>query len=331
MYRTVIINGHTNLPDGPPLCFGEGEFVRFTLTALSRLYSDAAGNSRGIVLMATGTFLTTAPLVFIRLLGHDLPTIEIVFLRYLFALIAIVPWILRAGVGATFRTRRLGLHGIRGVITVVSTTAWYYGITVVPLAEALALNCLAAIVVTVGAVLFLGETAGVRRWTAVFVGLAGAWLILRPGLQAVSANSMIVVFSALGWGATMLFMKVLSRTDSAITIVVYLYVFNVLLSSVPAVMAWVAPNLTHLLWLAIIGVLSSVGHLAIAQGFKEAEASAIIPADFTRLAWAAVLGFLVFDEVPDIWTIAGASVIFASTTFIAYREAQSRKTECKVE
>jgi len=96
-------------------------------------------------------------------------------------------------------------------------------------------------------------------------------------------------------------------------------------------MDWVAPNLTHLLWLAVIGVLSSVGHLAIAQGFKEAEASAIIPADFTRLAWAAVLGFLVFDEVPDIWTISGASVIFASTTFIAYREAQSRKIEDKVE
>jgi drug/metabolite transporter (DMT)-like permease len=331
LYRTVIINGHSNLLDGPPQCFSEGKFVRPTLTALRRLYSDAAGNTRGIVLMAAGTFLTTAPLVFIRLLGHDLPTIEIVFLRYLFALIAIVPWILLAGVGATFRTRRLRLHGIRGVITVVSTTAWYYGITVVPLAEALALNCLAAIVVTVGAVLFLGETAGVRRWTAVFIGLAGAWLILRPGLQAVSVNSMIVVFSAFGWGATMLFMKVLSRTDSAITIVVYLYVFNVLLSSVPAVMAWVAPNLTHLLWFAIIGVLSSVGHLAIAQGFKEAEASAIIPADFTRLAWAAGLGFLVFDEVPDIWTIAGASVIFASTTFIAYREAKSKKTGGNVE
>ncbi len=305
--------------------------MRSTLTELRRLYSGAAGNTRGIVLMAAGTFLTTMPLVFIRLLSEDLPTIEIVFLRYLFALIAIVPWILRAGVGATFRTKRLGLHGMRGVITVFSTTAWYYGITVVPLAEALALNCLAAIVVTVGAVLFLGETAGVRRWAAVFVGLAGAWLILRPGLQAVSTGSMIVVFSALGWGATMLFMKVLSRTDSAITIVVFLYVFNVLFSSIPTAFIWVAPSPTHILWFAIIGVLSSIGHLAIAQGFKEAEASAIIPADFTRLAWAVVLGLLVFDEVPDIWTIAGASVIFSSTTFIAYREAQSRKTEGKVE
>lgn len=331
MYRTVIIYGHTNLPNHPDRRFGESEFVRPTITAIRRLYSGAAGNSRGIVLMTAGTFLTTATLVFIRLLGRDLPTVEIVFLRYLFTFIAIVPWILRAGVGATFRTDRLGLHGMRGVIAVVSTMAWYHGITVVPLAEALALNCLAAIVVTVGAVLFLGETAGVRRWIAVCVGLAGAWIILRPGLQVVSAGSMIILFSAFGWGVTMLFMKVVSRTDSAITIVVYLYVFNVLFSSVPAAFVWVAPNLTHVLWLCVIGVLSSVGHLAIAQGFKEAEASAIIPADFTRLAWAAFLGFLVFDEVPDAWTVAGASVIFASTTFIAYREGQSKKAPVKNE
>ncbi len=273
--------------------------------------------------MAAGTLLTTLSLVFIRLLGRDLPTVEVVFLRYAFALAAIAPWILRTGVGATFRTQRLGLHGLRGVIAMVSTVAWYYGITVVPLAEALALNCLAAIFVSVGAVLFLGERAGVERWGAVIVGFAGAWVILRPGLQVVSSGSVIIVFSALGWGATLLFIKVMSRTESPITIVVYLYVCNIVLAFVPSLFAWVTPSLTHLAWLGIIGVLSSVGHLAIAQAFREAEASAVVPADFTRLAWAAILGYLVFAEIPDVWTVTGAGIIFASTTFISYREARS--------
>ena len=295
-------------------------------TLFKRLNSGVAGNVRGILLMVIGTFLSTTYLVFIRLLSRDLPIVEILFLRYVFTLVAIMPWVLRTGVGATFRTKRLGFHGMRGVVVVVSTMAWYYGISLVPLAEALALNCLAAIFVTVGAVLFLGETAGVWRWSAVCVGLFGAWIILRPGLQVVSAGSMIILFSALGWGATMLFMKALSRTEKPITIVVYLYVFSILFSSVPTIFAWVTPTPTQLALFAAIGVLSSVGHLAVAQAFKEGEASAIVPADFTRLAWAAFLGYAVFDEVPDIWTIVGAIVIFASTTLIAYRESRSKKS-----
>ena len=207
-----------------------------------------------------------------------------------FALLAIAPWILRVGVGNTFATPRLGLHGIRGIVATISTAAWYYGITVVPLAQALALNCLAAIYVTIGAVLFLGEKADARRWMAVLTGLFGAWIILRPGFQAVSTGSMIIVCSAAGWGATMLLIKVLARTDSPLTIVVYLYVFNLVYSAVPAALVWETPSLTHVVWLVVIGVLSSVGHLAIAQAFREAEATAVVPADFTRLAWAALLG-----------------------------------------
>ena len=298
--------------------------MRSIHTVFKSLNSRVAGNVRGLFLMVIGTFLSTTYLVFIRILGRDLPIVEILFLRYVFTLVAIMPWVLRTGVGATFRTKRLGFHGMRGVVVVISTMAWYYGISVVPLAEALALNCLAAIFVTVGAVLFLGETAGVWRWSAVCVGLFGAWIILRPGLQVVSAGSMIILFSALGWGATMLFMKVLSRTEKPITIVVYLYVFSILFSSVPTIFAWVTPTPTQLALFAAIGVLSSVGHLAVAQAFKEGEASAIVPADFTRLAWAAFLGYAVFDEVPDIWTIVGAIVIFASTTLIAYRESRSK-------
>ena len=90
--------------------------------------------------------------------------------------------------------------------------------------------------------------------------------------------------------------------------------------------AWVTPSPTQLVWFAVIGALSSVGHLAVAQAFKEGEASAIVPADFTRLVWAASLGYVVFAEVPDVWTIVGASVIFASTTLIAYRESRSKKS-----
>ena len=301
--------------------------MRIIHSTLDWVRIRAADNSRGILLMAGGTLLATATLVFIRLLGRDLPTAEIIFLRYAFALLAIAPWILRVGIGNTFATSRprLRLHGIRGAIATISTGAWYYAITVVPLAQALALNCLAAIFVTIGAVVFLGEKADARRWTAVLTGLFGAWIILRPGFQAVSTGSMIVVCSAVGYGATMLFIKVLARTDSPLTIVAYLYVFNVIYSAIPAALVWETPSLTHVVWLVVIGLLSSLGHLAITQAFKEGDATAVVPADFTRLAWAALLGYVVFSEIPDVWTIAGALVIFASTTLLAYLEARGSR------
>ena len=247
--------------------------MRIIHSTLDWVRIRAADNSRGILLMAGGTLLATATLVFIRLLGRDLPTAEIIFLRYAFALLAIAPWILRVGIGNTFATSRprLRLHGIRGAIATISTGAWYYAITVVPLAQALALNCLAAIFVTIGAVVFLGEKADARRWTAVLTGLFGAWIILRPGFQAVSTGSMIVVCSAVGYGATMLFIKVLARTDSPLTIVAYLYVFNVIYSAIPAALVWETPSLTHVVWLVIIGLLSSLGHAAPAPDIRRSR------------------------------------------------------------
>ena len=80
-----------------------------------------------------------------------------------------------------------------------------------------------------------------------------------------------------------------------------------------------------MVWLVIIGLLSSLGHLAITQAFKEGDATAVVPADFTRLAWTALLGYVVFSEIPDVWTIAGALVIFASTTLLAYLEARGSR------
>ena len=294
---------------------------------LRALVTVGPGNVRGVLLMVVGTLVATSSLIFIRFLGEDLPTVEVVFLRHVFSTMAMMPWVLRLGIRNVLRTERRGLHALRGAIGVVSTVAWYQGITMVPLAEALALNCLGTIFVTVGAILFLGETASRDRWVSVVMGFVGAWIILRPGIQAISPGALIVIFAAATWGISLLFMKVLTRTDSAVTIVLYLYVFHIVFTSVPAAIVWIVPTLVHISWLAIVGVLSSVGHLAMAQAFKEADATAVTPVDFTRLIWAALLGMIIFSEVPDPWTMVGAAVIFTSTTFLAYREAQSKSPD----
>ena len=188
-----------------------------------------------------------------------------------------------------------------------------------------ALSFTSPLFATVLAILVLREKAGVRHWAALLAGFAGAPIILRPGIGVVGLGPLLVVFSSLIWGGAMTFIKVLGRTDSSLTITAYMGLFMVPLSFVPALFVWEWPSLDMLPFLFLIGLLGATGHLALAQAFKEADTTAVMPFDFTRLIWASLLGFIVFAEVPDLWTWVGGSVIFGSATYIAFREARRKQ------
>ena len=116
-----------------------------------------------------------------------------------------------------------------------------------------------------------------------------------------------------------------TRTESPLTIVVYMYLFRIGVSAIPAALHWVTPSLEHLAWFVLIGVISSATNMAQAQAFKDADATLLAPVRFTRLVWAALIGFFVFAEAPDMWTWVGAVVIGGSISYIAYREATLKK------
>jgi drug/metabolite transporter (DMT)-like permease len=120
-------------------------------------------------------------------------------------------------------------------------------------------------------------------------------------------------------------MKLLTRTDSPITIVTYMYLFRIAIAMVPATLTWVWPSIENLAWFALIGVVSSATNIAQAHAFKEADATLLAPVRFTRLIWATLIGVVAFAEVPDFWTIVGALVIAGSISYIAWREATLRK------
>ena len=128
----------------------------------------------------------------------------------------------------------------------------------------------------------------------------------------------------------MIIIKILSRTESSLTITLYMGLFMAPLSLIPALFVWQWPGSQALMFLVLVGAFGGVGHLALAQAFKESDATAVLPYDFTRLIWASALGFLVFAEVPDLWTWIGGSVIFSSTVYIAFRETRLKKGETAV-
>ena len=293
------------------------------LSTVRGLYASTSPAVRGMALMLAATVCFSAMHGAIRhiTIGGDLHPFEAAFFRNLFGLVVLLPWFARVGLGP-LRTERLKLHALRGLIQVVAMLAFFMALSLAPLAEVSALSFTAPLFASLGAILLLRERMRLRRWTALIAGFAGALVIVRPGFAAIHAGLLLTIFASALWASALLVIKVLARTDSAVTITAYMGLFLTPLSLVPALLVWQWPSGEQLAWLAAIGALGSFGHLAMAQAFREADATAVLPFDFTRLIWATIIGYFAFAESPDLWTWVGGSIIFASTTYIAFREAK---------
>ena len=287
-----------------------------------------AGNVRGILWMLAATLLFVFMHAAIRHIAPEVDPFEIAFTRNLFGLIFLAPVFLRHGM-APLRTRNFRLHFLRAVLNLINMVAFYFGLGLTPLAEATALNFTAPLFTTLLATVFLGETVRIRRTVALTVGFVGAIVILRPGVAAINPGALLVIFAAVLWGGIMIMIKVMGRTDSSLTITVWVLILMTVMSFPPVLFVWQWPTLVQFGWLVFIAVTGTIGQLMLAQGLKEAEATTIMPIDFFRLIWAAVLGFLVFAEVPDAFTWTGGVMIFASATYITFREKKLQTQRAK--
>lgn len=246
---------------------------------------------------------------------------EIAFFRNLFGLIFMLPWVLRTGLKG-LRTHRHGLYALRGVLSIVTMLCWFWAVTVMPMAEAVALSFTTPIFATVLAAVVLHEVVRTRRWTATAVGFIGAMVILRPGSGAIHPAALVVLLSALTMASAIITMKVLARTEPANAIVTYMVLYLTPLSLGPALLVWQTPDWQTVAWLVALGGLASISHMFVTRAFAAADASAIMPVDFARLPFVATIGFLAFGEVPDVWTWIGAAIVFGSSVYIARREAR---------
>lgn len=276
--------------------------------------------------MRGGAFMIVSALNFalmagvIRHLADRLHPFEIAFFRNLFSLLFMAPWVLRTGLSG-LRTSSIRKYGLRGLTAIVAMLCWFYGLAMMPLAEATALSFTAPIFASIGAILFLGERMGFRRWSAIVVGFAGAMIVLRPGLTAVSLPALVVLGGSAAVAGSIIMVKILSRTEPTSLIVAYMGIYLVPMSLVPAMLVWTTPSGAEWLWLIVIGGVATIAQLATTSAYAAADATVILPFDYTRLLFAALIGFFAFGEVPDAWTWLGAAVIAASAVYIAHREA----------
>ncbi|MDP6786698.1 MAG: DMT family transporter [Rhodospirillales bacterium] len=295
-------------------------------TATSRNPGGAPNTQLGMVYMLACAFAFAAMNAIIRHLSADLHPLEIAFFRSLFGLLAFAPVFIRHGI-EPLRTRRPAMHLLRGGLNVVSMTLFFTAISLVPLAKVAALGFTAPLFATILAVALLGEAIRARRITALVVGFTGTMIILRPGFVALDLGAILVLVSSLGYATGLIVIKSLTRTESSTTISIYAMLFTTPATFLLALSVWQTPSWTQVAWMAAIGAIGSLAHLAFAEAVKAVDITAVMPLDFTKLVWSAIIGYLAFAEVPDAWTWLGGTVIFAAVVYIAYREKLVRAGE----
>ena len=287
---------------------------------VSTTWSKIPGPVRGALWITLANLFFAAMAGIIRHVTADMHPFQIAFFRAFFGLILMAPWFLRLGL-ASVRSLRVGLHVWRSTVMVAGTLTWFTAISTMPIADVTALTFTTPLFATLGAALFLAERVGLRRSAAIGVGFAGAMIILRPGVEALTMPAMAALASAVFGAVGMLIVKSLSRTESPATIVIYVGLLLTPLSLAPALYFWSTPSLGTLAWLAALGLVANLGHLSFARAMASADATAVLPFDFLKLFFTAALGFVLFAEVPDVWTWTGAAVIFGATLYTAGRES----------
>ncbi len=257
----------------------------------------------------------------IRSAAEELDPLQIAFFRNFFALVFMLPWLWQVG-AAGLRTAHLGLHLWRAAIGLGAMCCWFYSIALLPLAEAVALNFTVPMFATVGAAIFLGEIVRARRWTATIVGFLGVLIILRPGFTELTPAMALPVIAAAFMAISVIMVKKLSGSDKPAAIVFLMNLLLTPLSLVPALFVWRWPSWEVFALMVLVGFFAMASHIAITRAYTKADASAILPLDYARLPFIAGLAFLIFGEVPELWTWVGAGVIAASAIYIARRETQ---------
>ncbi len=294
--------------------------LRAVATAVIRAWERLPGNVQGAAWITASALTFTLMATTIKALGPHMTSFEIAFFRSLFGLCITLPFCLRAGIPG-FATRRPALHLGRAAAGVSAMLCGYYGYIHLPLADAVAISFTKTLFMIVLAVLFLGESVHRRRWSATAVGFVGVLIMLRPGGGAPVVATLAALAGAASVSAGIVFVKKLSGTERPATILFYYGVIATLATLPPALLVWTPPDSQQLALLALLALLAVSGQFCAIRGYRVGEATALVPFGYSRLIFAAVIGFLLFAEVPDLWALAGAAVIALSTLYIGLREA----------
>ena len=276
----------------------------------------------GILMMCAGVACLSVNDAIGKTLTADYSPVQILFLRNLIALPVAILIALRMGGIAALRSYRPVAHLVRAVLWLCAATLFFTGLTYLGLAEATTLVFAAPVFITALSALLLKETVGWRRWSAVFVGFLGVLVVVRPGSAAFQNATLFPVATALFYAALMISARWVDPRESVWTLMLYLVGAGALLSGIVSPFVWSAIRVEDLWLFFAIALFGTAGMTMMTQAFRFAPAAVVAPFDYTALLWSTMLGWLLWNEIPDLATYVGAGIIILSGLFIVFRERQ---------
>ena len=280
---------------------------------------------RGILLMLGAVATFSIMDVTMKHLVATYPSVQVTFLRGAASLPFIIAVIGVVGRWTDLIPRRWTLHVIRGLLSVVTLWGFIYAVSLLSLADAYTIFMSAPLLITALSVPMLGEHVGARRWIAVGVGLCGVILVLKPsGAGLITIGGLAALASATGYALSALTIRILSKTDSGASTVVWALAIMTAITGVIAVDGWVALRWQeHWPWLVALGISGAVGQYFITQAFRLAPPPVIAPLEYTALAWGMLFDWLFWMTAPSSRMLAGAAIIIASGLYVIHRERRT--------
>ena len=284
--------------------------------------------------------------VLVKFLSGGYPLYQLIFFRTVFGIAFIfavlVP--LTGGSLTMLKTRRLGLHLLRGCCVVFANFCFFLGLAAMPLASAVAIFFISPLAISVFSVVFLGETVGPRRWAAIVAGLLGVLVVLRPGTDAFQLAALLPLVAALGYAMLHILTRKIGGTENATAMAFYLQLTFFIFSGTAGLFlgdgrfetfdhpsmefllrAWVWPAGFDLALIALLGITSSLGGFTIGQAYRRSEAAFVAPFEYAAMPLAVFWGLTVFGEWPDLWAWIGIALIMLSGLVLVWREAVAHR------
>ena len=278
--------------------------------------------TKAIILNISSIVLFSIMVIFIRKASESLHILEVVFLRNLLALIVMLPIIKSIGLAA-IKMKNTQLFFMRGFVGAIGMIAGFTCLTLIPLAQATAISFSQPLFITIGATIFLGEIIKARRIAAIIVGIIGMLIIVQPGFNSLSLGIILAIISALALSVNALIVKKLTLTDTPHAIIIWMVVMLIPITLIPAIPVWEWPSLEAWLYLWGIAILGTLAHFSWTKSYAMADITSLEPIGFIKLPIMALLGWMIFSEIPGTWTWVGGLIIFMSTIYISQREAKA--------
>ena len=281
-------------------------------------------NQLGIIYMILSVISFSVMDISVKLMSLNYPTGQLIFFRGLFGLLPILFIIPRDRFKNLLKTDKIKLHLIRAFGGAFAMTFLYLGLKFLPLADAITISFAAPIFATIFSIIFLNEVVRIVRWFAIFLGLTGVVIVLKPGTDLFTYYSIFPILFCIGFATISIAIKKLSKTEPDYLIALYFTIVLIFFGIISIYLGWKNINAEDYYFLILIGLSGSIGNIFLTKSIREADISLVTPIKYLSLVFAILGGWFIFHEEISLFTISGACLIIFSTLIIFKREAAKK-------